>query len=137
MAKTLRCDIVTPTQRIFSDEATFIAIPAIEGEMGIMDMHAPTLTTLGNGEIRVKKGEGEDETFHFAAAGGYAEIEGGKVIVMANRALQIDDIDRAQLEGFIQEFSQRLQEYPEGDSRRVYVEEELAWNLLIQRLIGD
>lgn len=139
MAKTLRCDIVTPTQLIFSDEVTFVSIPASEGEMGIMDMHAPTLTTLGEGEIRVRKGEGEgqEKVLHFAVAGGYAEIEGSKVIVMANRALSIDDIDRDQLNGFIQQFTQRLQEYPEGDSRRVFVEEELAWNKLIERLIGE
>ena len=137
MAETLRCDIVTPTQQIFSDEVTFVSIPATDGEMGVMDMHAPTITTLGNGEIRVRKGEGEGQLLRFAASGGYAEIEGSKVIVMANRALSIDDIDQDQLDGFIQEFTQRLQEYPEGDSRRVYVEEELAWNKLIKHLVEE
>src|SRR5579864_3844652 len=76
--------IVTQEELLFEDDAVdMIIIPGSEGEIGVLPHHAPLLTTLGCGELRIKKGIAEES---FIIFGGIAEIRPGHVIVLADMA---------------------------------------------------
>jgi F-type H+-transporting ATPase subunit epsilon len=93
MANTIHVDIVSAEGEIFSGTATMVFAPAIEGEIGIAPRHAPLLTTLRAGEVRVQTEAGEEHLFY--VGGGAIEIQPHLVTVLADTALRARDIDEA------------------------------------------
>jgi F-type H+-transporting ATPase subunit epsilon len=87
---TLRLEIVTPEKLAYADDVDGVVCPGVDGELGILPHHAPLLTTLGFGELRIHKG-GRDETF--AIAGGFLQVRPDKVVVMAETADMAAQID--------------------------------------------
>ena len=86
----LLLEIVTPERELFSDQVDAVVCPGIDGELGILPHHAPLLTTLGFGELRIRRG-GEEE--FFAIAGGFLQVRPDKVVVMAETADMASEID--------------------------------------------
>ena len=86
----LSLEIVTPEARVYSDTIDTVMIPTVEGEIGILPGHIPLITRVAYGELRVKKG---DQVRYLAVGGGFAQISGDKVSVLAQSAIQIDEID--------------------------------------------
>ena len=86
----LLLEIVTPERQVFSEEVDSVVCPGIEGELGVLPHHAPLLTTLGVGELRIRRG-GEEE--FFAIAGGFLQVRPDKVVVMAETADLASEID--------------------------------------------
>jgi F-type H+-transporting ATPase subunit epsilon len=86
----LTLEIVTPERLAFSGEVDSVNCPGIEGELGILPHHAPLVSTLGIGELRIRKG-GEEE--FFAIAGGFLQVTPDKVVVMAETADMASEID--------------------------------------------
>ena len=82
---SLVCDIVTPQAEFFSDEAYFVVVPGTDGEMGFYHGHVPLVSTLANGVVRVQPSEGADFK-KFAIEGGYVQVTGEKVIILADTA---------------------------------------------------
>ena len=93
MAMTLHCDIVSAETEIFSGRVTLVVATGSLGEIGIMAGHAPLLTGLKPGPVRLKKDDGEEEVFF--ASGGYLEIQPGVVTVLADTASRAEDVDEA------------------------------------------
>lgn len=89
MAK-LRLDIVTAERAVYSDDVDMVIAPGTEGELGILPRHAPLLTGLQVGELRIKK-EGREELF--AIGGGFMEVRPDRVIVLADTAESSAEID--------------------------------------------
>jgi F-type H+-transporting ATPase subunit epsilon len=88
-------EIVTPERLVYSDEVDSVVCPGVEGELGVLPHHAPLLTTLGFGELRIRKG-GQEELF--AIAGGFLQVRPDKVVVMAETADLASEIDLAKAE---------------------------------------
>src|SRR3954468_21131269 len=86
----LLLEIVTPERELFNDQVDAVVCPGIDGELGILPHHAPLLTTLGFGELRIRKG-GQEE--YFAIAGGFLQVRPDKVVVMAETADLASEID--------------------------------------------
>ncbi len=86
----MRLDIVTAERLVSSDEVDVVVAPGIAGELGILPHHAPLLTVLRPGELRVVK-DGE-ESF-IAVSGGFIEVMGSKVTILADTAERADEID--------------------------------------------
>ena len=86
----LQLEIVTPERQVYADEVDAVVCPGIEGELGVLPHHAPLLTTLGVGELRIRKG-GQEE--YFAIAGGFLQVRPDKVVVMAETADLASEID--------------------------------------------
>src|SRR5260370_38091782 len=84
MASTIHVDIVSAEGQIFSGEGTMVFAPGSQGELGIAPRHAPLLTTLKAGEVRVQS-EGQDEQ-SFYVGGGTLEIQPHLVTVLADTA---------------------------------------------------
>jgi F-type H+-transporting ATPase subunit epsilon len=83
-------DIVTQERTVYSDDVDAVNLPGSEGRLGILPNHTPLLTTLGFGEVIVRKG-GEEE--FFAIGGGLAEVQPDKVTVLADSAEHVEEIN--------------------------------------------
>jgi F-type H+-transporting ATPase subunit epsilon len=90
---TIRVDIVSAEGEIHSGEAEMVFAPAKMGEVGIAPRHAPLLTLLKPGEVRVQKPDGEEEAFYIT--GGMLEVQPHLVTVLADTALRGDQLDEA------------------------------------------
>ena len=86
----LQLEIVTPERLAYSDEVDAVYCPGTEGEFGVLPHHAPLLSMLGVGELRILRG-GEEE--YFAIAGGFIQARPDKVVVMAELADLSSEID--------------------------------------------
>jgi len=90
---TIQVDIVSAEGEIHSGEASMVFAPASMGEVGIAPRHAPMLTTLRPGEVRVQDTEGNEETIY--VTGGVLEIQPNQVTILADTALRGDQLDEA------------------------------------------
>ncbi len=93
MAMTMHCDIVSAEKEIFSGRVTMLVATGTLGELGIMPGHAPLLTGIRPGPVRLSFDNGEEEVFF--ASGGFLEVQPAVVTVLADTALRADDIDEA------------------------------------------
>lgn len=90
---TMHCDIVSAEKEIFSGRVTMVVASGTLGELGIMPGHAPLLTGIKSGPVRLKLESGEEQVFF--ASGGFLEVQPGVVTVLADTALRADDLDEA------------------------------------------
>ena len=88
---SIRVDIVSAEGEIFSGEAEMVFAPGQLGEIGIAPRHAPLLTDLKPGEVRIQPPEGEERVFY--VSGGILEVQPQRVTVLANSALRAEDLD--------------------------------------------
>ena len=93
MADTINVDVVSAEGEIFSGPAKMVFVPASEGDIGIAPRHAPLLTLLKAGEVRIQTPEGAEHLIF--VGGGVLEIQPKKVTVLADTALRAKDIDEA------------------------------------------
>ena len=94
MAMTLHVDIVSAEAEVFSGTATMVFAPAEMGEVGIAPRHAPLLTRLKPGEIRVQTQKGGEQSFF--VSGGMLEVQPHVITVLADTAIRAADLDEAQ-----------------------------------------
>lgn len=87
---TIRCEIVSQDRTVFQGDVDIVILPGVAGEMGILPHHAPVLTLLKYGVIKIRK-QGKEELF--AVAGGMAEVQPEIVTVLADAAENIQEID--------------------------------------------
>ena len=86
----IQLEIVTPERLVYEDEVDSVNVPGIEGELGILPHHAPLVSILGFGELRIRKGGAEES---FAIVGGFVQVRPDKVVVMAETADLAAEID--------------------------------------------
>lgn len=86
----LLLEIVTPERLAYSDTVDAVLLPGSEGELGVLPHHAPLVSTLGVGELRIRKGNAEEV---FAIVGGFLQVRPDKVVVMAETADMASEID--------------------------------------------
>ena len=90
--KTIHVDIVSAEGEIFAGEAEVVFVPATEGELGITPRHAPLLSLIKAGEVRVKTAEGEQSIY---VGGGALEVQPNRVTILADTAVRARDLDEA------------------------------------------
>ena len=93
MANTIHVDIVSAEGQIYSGEASMVFVPGSQGELGITPRHAPLLTTLKAGEVRVQSEGAEEQSFY--VGGGSLEVQPNRVTVLADTAARAKDLDEA------------------------------------------
>ncbi len=86
----LLLEIVTPERLAYSEMVDSVQLPGIEGELGVLPHHAPLVSMLGVGELRIRKGGAEES---FAIAGGFLQVRPDRVVVMAETADMASEID--------------------------------------------
>jgi F-type H+-transporting ATPase subunit epsilon len=108
---TTRLDIVTAERVVFSEDVDMVIAPGIEGQLGILPHHAPLMTTLVPGELLVKKGGQE---FPLAITGGFIEVRPDRIIILADAAERVEEIDVARAEEAKRRAEERLKERAPG-----------------------
>src|SRR5215471_15767919 len=91
-AKTIHVDIVSAEGEIYSGDAEMVFVPAREGELGIAPRHAPLLTLIKAGEVRIKRADGEQSIY---VGGGALEVQPRRVTILADTAIRAKDLDEA------------------------------------------
>ena len=123
----LRLEIVTPEAKTYSDDVDSVVIPGIKGELGVLPQHAPIITQLEPGELRVFKGGTE---LRLAVGEGFVEITSEKVAVLTDMAVKESDIDEAAAEEAIR----RAEEAMSGE--RLSTEDYTANNAALLRSLA-
>ena len=93
MAITVHCDIVSADESLFSGSVEMIVATGSLGELGITPGHAPLLSDLRPGPVRLVKENGEEEVYYLS--GGYLEVQPGSIAILADTAVRAGDIDEA------------------------------------------
>ena len=94
MANTIRVDVVSAEEQLFSGDAEFVVLPGVEGELGIYPRHTPLLTQIKPGAVRIKiPGQADDELVF--VQGGFLEVQPARVTVLADTAIRAKDLDEA------------------------------------------
>ena len=99
-------EIITAERQVYSDEVDMVIAPGIDGQLGILPMHAPLMTILKPGELTIKKCGEED--IHVAVSGGFMEVLSNRVSVLADACERSDEIDEDRALEAIQRAQDRL-----------------------------
>ena len=102
---SMRLEIVTAERLVYSEEIEVLVAPGIDGELGILPSHAPLLTELKPGEIRVVKNL---EDTYMAVSGGFMEVLGNKITILADTAEHIEEIDIERAEEALKNAEERV-----------------------------
>ncbi len=133
---TLHVDIISPEKPVYQGEALSVTAVAHDGELGILPGHAPMVTKLGIGEVRITRGSGADKvTDRFAIRQGYLEVMNNKVVVLSEDAKAINDlrgIDKAELERLQKEL-----EEAKDPARREEITADISWMKACEKLYAD
>ena len=106
---TMRLEIVTAERVVYSEEVNILVAPGIDGELGILPHHAPLLTVLNPGEIRVVK---DGEETNISVSGGFLEVIGNKVTILADTAEHAEEIDIQRSEEALKRAQERVASAP-------------------------
>jgi F-type H+-transporting ATPase subunit epsilon len=101
----VRLDIVTAERVVYSEEVDIVVAPGVLGQLGILPHHAPLMTTLEPGELKVRKG---GEEYSLVISGGFLEVRPDRIIVLADAAERAEEIDIARAEAAKERAQQRL-----------------------------
>ena len=106
----IRLDIVTAERMVYADDVDMVVAPGYEGQLGILLHHTPLMTTLLPGELRIKKG---GEEVSLAISGGFLEVRPDRVVVLADAAERVDEIDVERAEAARKRAKERLSQQRE------------------------
>ena len=138
---TIKVDVVSAEEQIFSGPATFVALPGEAGELGILPGHTPLITRIRPGAVRIEAENGEEE-FVFVA-GGILEVQPGAVTVLADTAIRGADLDQAKAEQARKRAEEALQnsgsnlEYATAQAELAYATAQLAAIERLRKLRGQ
>jgi F-type H+-transporting ATPase subunit epsilon len=104
---SLTLEIVTPKARVYSDTVDNVVIPTLEGEIGVLPGHLPLLSQVTDGELRVAKGS---NTETLVIGDGFVQVQGDKVSVLAEHAIEENSIDEDAVEKAMQRAQTELQD---------------------------
>ena len=124
MANTIRVDVVSAEEAVFSGEALFVALPGQAGELGVYPRHTPLITRLKPGTVRIKLPDSAEEQLIFVA-GGVLEIQPSAVTVLADTAIRGKDLDEAKATDALKR-AEEAQANAQGKEEVAAVEAELA-----------
>ena len=109
----IRCEIVSQDRMVYQGDADIVVLPGVDGEMGILPNHAPLLSALKFGILRVRY---QDEEQVFSIAGGVVEVQPNLITVMADAAENVEEIDIARAEAARKRAEEILKEGPPPDT---------------------
>ena len=111
----LTLEIVTPEAKVYSDTIDSVVVPTVEGEIGVLPGHIPLLTQVEHGELRVTKGT---TTQWLAVGGGFAQIDGDRVRVLAEHAITEEKIDEHAVEAAMKRAEEELKAAKDMDPQQ-------------------
>ncbi|SJM33804.1 F0F1 ATP synthase subunit epsilon [Mesorhizobium delmotii] len=115
MPESFKFELVSPERLLVSEQVESVVIPGAEGEMTVMAHHAPVMTTIQPGVVTVKTAAGEEE--RYVVFGGFADIVPAGCTLLAESAVAVGDIDRADLARRIQEAREDVADAKDDQTR--------------------
>jgi F-type H+-transporting ATPase subunit epsilon len=138
---TIKVDVVSAEEQIFSGMAKFVALPGEAGELGILPGHTPLITRIRPGAVRIEAENGQEE-FVFVA-GGILEVQPGAVTVLADTAIRGKDLDEAKAEQSRKRAEEAMQnsgsniEYATAQAELAYATAQLAAIARLRKIRGQ
>jgi F-type H+-transporting ATPase subunit epsilon len=114
MAQAFKFDLVSPERLLLSESVISVVIPGTDGEMTVMAMHAPTMTSLKPGVVTVNRGSGSDR---YVVFGGFADITPESCTLLAESAVHVSEIDKSEIDSRIQFAREDLKDAKDDASR--------------------
>lgn len=125
MAEKLHFSLVSPAKELFSGEVDHVIAPGTEGEFGVLVNHAPFMSTLKNGVVRVL--EGDRTTMRLFVRGGFADVTPAGLTILAEEAVDLAEADKAKLQAELEATQIELKGHSAGDGAHVRLEEHIAY----------
>jgi F-type H+-transporting ATPase subunit epsilon len=122
----LVCDIVTPAAKLFSNDAYMVVVPGVEGEMGFLQGHVPLVSVLADGVVRIQAENGSEQK-RFALQGGYVQVTGQKVIILANRALPAEEIDANAVRASLADYEAKRAALSPEEAALTTLDADISW----------
>ena len=117
----LNVKVITPDKTVWDDKVEEVVLPSTTGQLGILSGHAPLLTALEIGVLRVRPGK---EWKNIALMGGFAEVENDEIKILVNGAELGDSIDRNEAQTAYQEAQSRFDKVGNSDDRQEKIQAE-------------
>jgi F-type H+-transporting ATPase subunit epsilon len=114
MAQAYQFDLVSPERLLLSEQVEAVVIPATDGEMTVMALHAPAMTTLRPGVVTVIRQSGAEK---FVVFGGFADITPQACTLLAESAVRVSELDRGELERNLQSAREDVRDAKDNASR--------------------
>ncbi len=133
----LTCRFVRPDRLLFEGTVNSVVLATLDGELGVLPGHAPEICALGSGVVRLNSNLDDSPTRRILVSGGYAEISKDLVLVLANHARDIDDIDVDEVKKTKELAEDNFNKLPEHDSRRSYYQGKIDWCDLLLKHAND
>jgi F-type H+-transporting ATPase subunit epsilon len=115
MADKVELELVSPERLLSREAVDMVVVPGAEGDFGVLPRHAPLISTLRPGVLRIYDGRSERERIF--VSGGFAEVTPERCTVLAEQAVPVREIDRASLEAELKELAERLGEAQSDEER--------------------
>ncbi|MEZ5938872.1 MAG: F0F1 ATP synthase subunit epsilon [Hyphomonadaceae bacterium] len=131
MAETLNFSLVSPERELFSGEVTQVDAPGVDGEFGVLPKHAPFMTTLKPGIVRIYEGA---EVLPVFVRGGFADVTPGGFTILAEEAIKLSDVDVAALDEEIANLRTDAKD-PGDQDRRERAAERLEYLEVLRTLV--
>lgn len=109
MAMPMMLEIITAERQVYGEEVDMVIAPGIDGQLGILPHHAPLMTVLQPGEITIRKGGSDD---YLAVTGGFLEVLGNRVSILADAAERSDEIDEERAQEAMRRAQERITGQP-------------------------
>jgi len=123
MADKLHFSLVSPARELFSGEVDHVIAPGSDGEFGVLVNHAPFMTTLKNGVVRVE--DGGETTMRLFVRGGFADVTPAGLTILAEEAVNMDSVSAESVQKELDETRQAL--LAEGKDGSAVLEEQVAY----------
>ena len=127
----MKLRIVCPESCAFDGDCGFVVVPTTTGELGILSSHACEISTTAEGYVRVYDAMGQDPKHVIAVESGYVQIADDTIIILVERALDMSEVKRNEVEAELSEFEEQLQNLAQDDAHRAYIYNEVAWCKLL------
>lgn len=125
MADKLHFSLVSPARELFSGEVDHVIAPGTEGEFGVLVNHAPFMTTLKNGVVRVL--EGDVVRYRFYVRGGFADVTPAGLTILAEEARNLSDVNAQEIDVEIEAAKIKMLELDAGDTKRAVCEHQISY----------
>ena len=125
MTDKLHFSLVSPARELFSGEVDHVIAPGTEGEFGVLVSHAPFMTTLKNGIVRVL--DGDDTKQRIFIRGGFADVTPEGLTILAEEAIDLESADKAALTQDLQHAREELLKLSADDGKRLAMEEDVSF----------
>jgi F-type H+-transporting ATPase subunit epsilon len=125
--RQLFCRIITPERPIFDDEADLVIVRIADGEIGVLVDHAPTVSTVEIGDVRIRQGE---EWSIYATSDGFFNVSENLVQVLVEEAVPLEEIDVGEAENRVEEAERELSEASDEERKEIERRQRVGENLV-------